>query len=211
MKITIFGGSGFIGQKLTEELVHRGHNVTSISRSGKPANLTTSWSQKVHWIRSDVLTDNFWQSAVKEADWVIDAIGILKEDPSKNITYTRFIYKPVQIILAYLNTQEHPAKFLFLSANSAPFFLNQYMESKLQAEELIKKQTKQSIIFYPSLVVDKKRYSSIIGGNMIKLLKKIPGVRKLVQGYDPISRTALAVEISNVIEGNTSLYTQRRK
>lgn len=210
MQITIFGGSGFIGQKLSEKLIHRGHKVTSISRSGKPSDLTTAWSQKVHWLRSDVLTDQHWHSAVQNSDWVIDAIGILKENPSKHITYDRFILEPVRIILTCLNTQTTPAKFLFLSANSAPFPLRKYMDAKLQAEQLIKNQAIKSVIIYPSLVVDKKRFSSVISAFSINLLKKIPGLKKLTTGYDPISREHLAVEIANVIEGKTSPYTHRR-
>ncbi|MGM0219236.1 NAD-dependent epimerase/dehydratase family protein [Enterococcus sp. AZ126] len=210
MQITIFGGSGFIGKKLSEELIMRGHSVTCVSRSGKPIDLTTAWAQKVHWLRSDILTDKNWHPAAKEADWIIDAIGILKEIPSKNITYERFILKPVQIILTYLDTQENPAKFLFLSANSAPFPLRKYMDAKLQAEQSIKAQTEQNVIFYPSLVMDKKRYSSIIGGQLIQGFKKIPGLRKLVKGYDPLSREQLAIEIANVIEGQSSRFTKRR-
>ncbi|WP_206912048.1 hypothetical protein IGL98_003243 [Enterococcus sp. DIV0840] len=210
MQITIFGGSGFIGQRLSEELIHRGHNVTSISRSGKPSDLTTAWSQKVHWLRSDVLADDHWHPAVQKADWVIDAIGILKENSSKNITYERFILEPVRIILAYLNTQETQSKLLFLSANNAPFPLRKYMNAKLQAEQLIKEQAIKSVIIYPSLVVDKKRFSSVISAFFINLLKKIPGFNKLTTGYDPISREHLAVEIANVIEGKTSPYTHRR-
>lgn len=210
MQITIFGGSGFIGQKLSEELINRGHHVTSISRSGKPSDLTTPWSQKVLWLRSDILTDDHWHSAVHNADWVIDAIGTLRENPSKNITYERFILEPVRIILAYLNTQATPAKFLFLSANSAPSPLRKYMNAKLQAEQLIKEQTIKSVIIYPSLVVNKKRFSSVIGAFFINLLKKIPGIKKLTTGYDPISREKLAIEIANILEGKISPYTHRR-
>lgn len=210
MQITIFGGSGFIGQKLSKELINRGHHVTAISRSGKPHDLTTSWSKKVHWLRSDVLTDDHWHPAVKNADWVIDAIGILRENPSKNITYDRFILEPVRIILTYLKTQAMPASFLFISANSAPFPLRKYMDAKLQAEQLIKEQTTKSAIIYPSLVVDKQRFSSVIGAAAINLTKKTPGVNKLVKAYDPISREKLAAEIANVIEGNISPYTHRR-
>ncbi len=65
MNITIFGGSGFIGQKLAEELIIRGHNVTSISRRGKPADLSSSWSEKVHWFQSDILNDTQWHKASK--------------------------------------------------------------------------------------------------------------------------------------------------
>lgn len=211
MQITIFGGSGFIGQKLSEELIRRGHHVTCISRNGKPSELKTSWSQKVYWLRSDVLIDTHWHSAVKNADWVIDAIGILKENPSKHITYDRFILEPVQHILTYLITQDKQATFLFLSANNAPFPLRKYMDTKLQAEQFIKQQAIKSVIIYPSLVVDKKRLSSVISASCINLLKKIPGSKKIIHGYDPMSREKLAVEIANVLEGKPSPYTHRRR
>lgn len=210
INITIFGGSGFIGQKLTEELVNRGHDLTSISRHGKPTDLSSSWSKKVHWVRSDILNDTNWHKAVQQADWVIDTIGILFEHPRKGITYDRFILTPVQLISDYLNTHNPAAHFLFISANSAPFPLRNYMNAKLQAEQLIKASSLQHVIIYPSLVVDKKRYFSVVSAFGINLLKAIPGIRKLVHGYEPISRETLAVEIANVIEGETSPYTQRQ-
>lgn len=210
MNITIFGGSGFIGQKLTEELTSRGHNVTSISRSGRPAGLTAPWSKKATWVHSDILQDTHWHSAVKHADWVIDTIGILWEHPNKKITYDRFILQPVQLILDYLQKHNPTAEFLFISANSAPLPLRKYMDVKLQAEQLIKDSSQPYTIVYPSFVVGKARFLSITGGRVITFMQKIPGVRKLVQNYTPISREKLAVELSNVVEGKTSLYTQRQ-
>lgn len=210
MNITIFGGSGFIGQKLSEVLTNKGHNVTSISRKGKPADLSDAWAKKVHWFRSDILNDIYWHKALQEADWVIDTIGILFEHPRKKITYDRFILTPVQLILDYLNTHNPSAHFLFISANSAPFPLRKYMDAKLQAEQLIKENAQPHIIIYPSLVVDKKRYFSVISAFGITFLKGIPGIKKLTTGYDLISRENLAAEIANVIEGKNSLYTQRR-
>lgn len=210
INITIFGGSGFIGQKLIEELTNRGHDLTSISRHGKPTDLSSSWSEKVHWVRSDILNDTNWHKAVQQADWVIDTIGILFEHPRKGITYDRFILSPVQLILDYLSTHNPTAHFLFISANSAPFPLRNYINAKLQAEQLIKASSLQYVIIYPSLVVDKKRYFSVISAFGINLLKAIPGIRKLVHGYEPISRETLAAEIANVIEGETSAYTQRQ-
>lgn len=210
MNITIFGGSGFIGEKLAEELVNRGHNVTSISRSGKPTDLSSSWSTKVQWFRSDISNDTHWHKSVKNADWVIDTIGILFEQPHKNITYNRFILRPVESILNYLNEHNPTAHFLFISANSAPFPLRKYMDAKLQAEQLIKENPQQHVIIYPSLVVDKKRYFSVISSFGINFLNAIPGIRNLTQSYAPISREKLALEISNVIEGQSSVYTQRQ-
>lgn len=210
MKIAIFGGSGFIGQTAVEELVNRGHQVTSISRSGKPDQLTASWSKKVNWVHSDILKDTVWQSTVDTSDWVIDTIGILFEKPKKEITYEHLILEPATIISTYLDQTNNRAKIIFLSANSAPWPLRKYMDAKLSAEELIKEQNTQNIIIYPSLVIDQTRPFSIISAKLIQFSKKIPGLQQLVRGYDPIFRQKLAVEIANVIEGKPSIYTQRR-
>lgn len=186
MNITIFGGSGFVGQKLTEELTSRGHNVTSIS-VWPAGRLNRSMVKKATWVHSDILQDTHWHSAVKHADWVIDTIGILWEHPNKKITYDRFILQPVQLILDYLQKHNPTAEFLFISANSAPLPLRKYMDAKLQAEQLIKDSSQPYTIVYPSFVVGKARFLSITGGRVITFMQKIPGVRKLVQNYTPIS------------------------
>ena len=57
MKVIIFGGSGFLGQQIAKILVQRQHQVISVSRHGKPATLSASWSHQVQWICSDVTRD----------------------------------------------------------------------------------------------------------------------------------------------------------
>nr|WP_243465371.1 NAD-dependent epimerase/dehydratase family protein [Oenococcus oeni] len=83
MKIVVFGGSGFIGQKLLEILVERGHDIISVSRHGRPDSLTEKWADKITWVSSDILNDHEWQKYVKDADWIIDSVGILFENPKK--------------------------------------------------------------------------------------------------------------------------------
>jgi uncharacterized protein YbjT (DUF2867 family) len=210
MNIVIFGGSGFIGTAVCKELIQRKHTVTSISRHGQPDTLTDEWARNVHWLHSDILNDTKWQTAVKEADWVIDAIGILKEDPAKNNTYDRFIVEPIKRIAAFLSQQTVPAKCLFLSANNAPFPFQRYMQAKREAEKLLNNQTFPHTIIYPSLVMDQQRPTSVLGGKMILFFKKIPVVNMLLKKYAPITRQNLANEIANVVEGQNSLLTQRR-
>ena len=50
MKVIIFGGSGFRSTN-REILVQRQHQVISVSRHGKPATLSASWSHPVGMLR----------------------------------------------------------------------------------------------------------------------------------------------------------------
>ena len=72
--------SPHLGAKI---LVQRQHQVISVSRHGKPATLSASWSHQVQWVCSDVTRDTNWQEQVQRADWVIDTVGILFENPRK--------------------------------------------------------------------------------------------------------------------------------
>ena len=56
LSIVVFGGSGFLGRRICKELVSKGHEITSISRTGKPpsyytgSNGTDNWANKVNWL-----------------------------------------------------------------------------------------------------------------------------------------------------------------
>ncbi|MFT8329671.1 MAG: NAD(P)H-binding protein [Oenococcus oeni] len=210
MKIVVFGGSGFIGQKLLEILVERGHDIISVSRHGRPDSLTEKWADKITWVSSDILNDHEWQKYVKDADWIIDSVGILFENPKKNITYDRFIVQPVREITGFLKNNKSKNRFLFISANKGPFIFRKYMEAKYLAEKITKRQNKNNLIVYPGLVFDSAKTSSIVITLPLRILSHIPLLNKVIIGYLPIKRVTLAKEISKIIDGGQSIYTKRR-
>lgn len=211
MNVVIFGGSGFIGRKLMETLYYEGHQVVSISRSGKPHDEHSDWSQSVEWVKSDLLNDTLWQTSTAEADWIIDAIGILFENPKKSLTYERLIVQPVQILTNYLTEHSSKARLLFLSANHAPFFLQNYMAAKKVAEKLVLKQQSGNRILYPSLVIDSARPFSVISGAFLSFTKKIPGLRFFSKPYDPMTRQQLANEVITILAEKDSRFAHRRE
>lgn len=55
--VVVFGGSGFVGQRLCKELVTAGHYVRSISRTGCPRGQAQPWWDDVEWISADLGTE----------------------------------------------------------------------------------------------------------------------------------------------------------
>lgn len=56
--VAVFGGSGFVGRRITQTLIHAGCDVISISRSGKPPSYYhNDATDNVHWIQWDVDPD----------------------------------------------------------------------------------------------------------------------------------------------------------
>lgn len=210
MKIVVFGGNGFIGQKICQELVARNHQVVSVSRSGQPQKARGEWLAQVQWVQSDVLADKEWHEVTADADWLVNCIGVLFEKKARNQTYERLIEAPVTIILDYLESQQSTTPLLSISANHVPFFLKRYLVAKKRTEKMITTRCKRGKVIYPGLVTDPSRPGSLIMGWAINLLTKLPVIHGFFRGYDVISRTELAKEICHVLEGYESPYTQRR-
>lgn len=57
-KCVVFGGSGFLGQRLCKRLVEANLHVWSISRTGRPKGLPQNWWTRVKWISADLGTEN---------------------------------------------------------------------------------------------------------------------------------------------------------
>jgi UDP-glucose 4-epimerase len=57
LTFVVFGGSGFLGQRLCKELVAGGNNVRSVSRTGRPRGAVQSWWHNVDWVSADLGTE----------------------------------------------------------------------------------------------------------------------------------------------------------
>ncbi len=50
-RVVVFGGSGYVGTRVCKHGLQMGMAVTSISRHGRPANLTADWANNVDWVK----------------------------------------------------------------------------------------------------------------------------------------------------------------
>jgi uncharacterized protein YbjT (DUF2867 family) len=73
-RVTVFGGSGFIGHHLAAELVNRGAKVRIAARHSDQVS-----DPRVEVVVADVLDDSSVASAVEGASAVINLVGILSE------------------------------------------------------------------------------------------------------------------------------------
>ena len=84
MKITVVGGTGLVGQGILSELSKdKSLDLHSISRNGKRPNSITG----ITYHSFDLAHDTNWHYLLQTSDWVIDCIGILFPNKSKNQTY----------------------------------------------------------------------------------------------------------------------------
>lgn len=204
-KIIVVGGTGFVGQGILSALNNKGFELHSLSRHQF---IPTDATDQVTYHAADLNKAGEWQDLLKEADWVVDAVGILLPNPFKHINYQNSSVQPAQRLLDVLATT-HQTKFLFVSANATPFFLNAYLRAKLYVEHSAKALLNdRAYNVYPGIVYDKSRIYSYIPAIILVTLQHIPGL-KFLQRYRPISRKTFAIEVENILNGKESALLKR--
>ena len=160
----------------------------------------------MQWVCSDVTRDTNWQEQVQRADWVIDTVGILFENPRKE-TYQRLILTPVKNQL-FLAQQKSQLSFIYFSQYcSFPF--EKIYGCQIGSGGTNPPRSRRSSNFYPSLLVGQERTGTILFSKCIYFLRKSL-LKNLFIGYDPVPVAEMAQEIVHVLEGGNSIYTHRR-
>lgn len=204
-KIIVVGGTGFVGQGVLSALNNKNFELHSLSRHQF---IPSDATDQVTYHAADLNKPGEWQDLLREADWVVDAVGILLPNPFKHINYQNSSVQPAQRLLDILATT-HQTKFLFVSANVTPFFLNAYLRAKLTVEHSAKALLNdRAYNVYPGIVYDKSRIYSYIPAIILVTLQRIPGL-KFLQRYRPVSRKTFAIEVENILNGKESALLKR--
>lgn len=200
-KLVIVGGTGFVGQGFIKNFSPDLFEIHSLSRHAfMPSKNDTTIYHAVDLEKSEQ-----WQAIVADADWVIDAVGILFPNPLKHQTYQKNSVNPAKLVIDVLKEEKKP-NFLFVSANTGPFFMKPYLKAKLEVESLAKKQLKnRAFMVYPGIVFDKDRQSSYLPGILINKFKRLSYFDHL----RAISRTEFSSEVEQILLDNSSPLLKR--
>jgi len=151
MKIFISGGTGFVGGHLCRELLARGHQLRLLTHSRRGGE-----ESGIEYAGGDVTSAAECAAGAKGCDAVINLVGIIREFPSRGITYSRLHVEATGNMLAA--AQENGiSRYLQMSAlGSRPEAVSGYHRSKYAAEELVVASGLDYTIFRPSLIFGPK-------------------------------------------------------
>lgn len=86
LKVTVVGGSGFVGARVCKALVAQGAECTSLSKTGSPPAWAAgeSWVSAVAWERVDLLSAESaaLDSVMGSPDAVVSCVGVVDSDPA---------------------------------------------------------------------------------------------------------------------------------
>ncbi|MEI6207849.1 MAG: complex I NDUFA9 subunit family protein [Desulfuromonadales bacterium] len=146
MKIFISGGTGFVGGHLNRELLRRGHKLRLLTHRLREL------PEDVEQIEGDVTRPETCEEAAAGCDAVINLVGIIREVPSKGITFKKLHIQATTTMLAAAR-KGGVRRYLQMSAlGTRCDAVSDYHKSKWQAEELVRSSGLEWTIFRPSLI-----------------------------------------------------------
>ena len=81
MKVALFGGTGFVGSYIIDQLIDSGHKPRLLVREGSDHKIQSSESCEI--IYGDISNEKAIREVVDDSDAVIYSIGLIREFKSK--------------------------------------------------------------------------------------------------------------------------------
>ena len=149
MKIGIIGGTGFVGSYILDALAVYGHSMRVLLRPGSEGKLPAL--PELEAVPGDVSDEAAVRACLAGCDAVVYLIGILREEPSRGITFDAMQRRGAERAIAVAE-ELGIKRFLLMSANGIDAAATPYQTTKLAAEEALKASTLEWTIFRPSVI-----------------------------------------------------------
>jgi len=137
-RLVVFGGNGFVGQRVCAEAIRRGLQVCSVSRSGDaglPSSVkSASWAESVDWQRGDAGDPSTFEAVLDHADAVVIAIGS-PPIPAQDVEWQRRVNANAAILDAVETRNDTISRLTCVSARMPQWIASGYRLGKLDMEE----------------------------------------------------------------------------
>lgn len=172
MQVFVTGGSGFVGQEMLRQLVAAGHGVRVLLRAGSQGKLRQF--ERIEIIPGDVTEPSTLEGVLEGCDAVIHLVGIIREIPSRGVTFQRLHVEATKNILAAAGRQK-VARFVHMSANGAREIAGTpYHRTKWQAEQAVRDSGLAWTIFRPSLIYGRHDQFITMLAEQVRKLPLVP-------------------------------------
>jgi NADH dehydrogenase len=149
MKVSIIGGTGFVGSHILKRLSAEGHTTRVLVRPGSEHKLPVVSGCDA--VSGDVGDEAAVRGCLDGTDAVVYLIGILREVPSQGITFDALQRRGAERTFD-IARELGISRMLLMSANGIDAAATPYQQTKLAAEEALKASGLDWTIFRPSVI-----------------------------------------------------------
>mgnify|MGYP002848042012 FL=1 len=174
LKITVFGGNGFVGRQVVQRLARRGNLLRIANRRPESVNFLKPLGNvgQIVAVKTDVRDELSIINAVKDSDVVINLVGILREQGSQ--TFTK-IHQEAPALIGKVSKNVGVSKVIHLSAIGADVDApSKYWKSKGLGEKLLRDSFPESVILRPSVIFGPDDEFLNKMASLIRLLPIVP-------------------------------------
>jgi len=156
MRVALFGGTGFVGSYIIDQLVESGHLPRILVRSNSHNKIISP--DRCEIVEGNIANTDDIMNALEKADAVIYTIGIIREFPRQGITYEKLHFESA-VKCMDAAAEKGIKRFILMSANGVCPDGTGYQKTKWMSEQYLKNTSLNWTIFRPSLIFGDPRGS----------------------------------------------------
>lgn len=149
MRVAIIGGTGFVGGYLTAALLAAGHEPSLLVRAGSESKVDAD--ERIRVTPGDLSSGASLKSVIDGCSAVIYNVGILREFPSRGITFEESQYEGL-VRTVEAARASGVKRLLLMSANGVKTPGTPYQETKRRAEEYALESGLDVTVIRPSVI-----------------------------------------------------------
>jgi len=199
--ITIFGGSGFLGRHLVRALAKRHYRIRVAVRRPNLAGHLQPLGRvgQIHAIQANVRHAGSVESAVRDADIVINLVGILFERGRQRFDTVQ-AYGAEQVALA---AAAHGARAIHVSAiGAADSSPSAYARAKAEGEKAVLAARPEATVFRPSIIFGPEDAFFNKFAAMARMLPALPLIGGGETKFQPVFVGDVAEAIARAVDGD---------
>lgn len=201
-RVTIFGGSGFVGRYCVKALAEKGYFIRVAVRQPSQARhlFNALPADQIEFFKADVTQEASVEDAVKDADDIINCVGILFE--TGNQTFEK-VQSDAPRMIAQAAQNNGKNRIIHLSAigadSNSPA---QYAITKARAEQAIMELAPQSVILRPSIIFGPEDNFFNQFADMARFAPALPLIGGGKTKFQPVYVGDVAKAVVSALEGN---------
>jgi NADH dehydrogenase len=149
VRVALFGGTGFVGSYIIDQLIESSHLPRILVRSNSHNKIISP--DRCEIVEGNIANTDDIMNALEKADAVIYTIGIIREFPRQGITYEKLNFEGA-VKCMDAAAEKGIKRFILMSTNGVCPDGTGYQKTKWMSEQYLKNTSLNWTIFRPSLI-----------------------------------------------------------